>query len=143
MKITKGRIRQIIAEEIAALEEKDGPHFNAKLHTFLADKLGEELGSLIAGAVEDYAPQSHKDRIAALTDEMIVMESESEDPRDLAVQRAIARIEKETGERVGLSHLPKPKLAKVPYREPYVVRDPVDARYGRYPGRSGKGKLCS
>ena len=76
MKITKGRIRQIIAEEIAALEEKDGPHFNSKLHTFLADKLGEELGSLIAGAVADYAPQSHKDRIAALTDEMIVMETE-------------------------------------------------------------------
>lgn len=70
-------------------------------------------------------------------------ESESEDPRDLAVQRAIARIEKETGERVGLSHLPKTKLAKVPYREPYVVRDPVDARYGRYPGDTGKGSLGS
>jgi len=80
MKITKGRIRQIIAEEIAALDEKDGPRFNAKLHTFLADKLGEELGSLIAGAVEDYAPQSHKDRIYDLTDEMIVMEARREMP---------------------------------------------------------------
>ncbi len=70
-------------------------------------------------------------------------ESESEDPRDLAVQRAIARIEKETGLKVGLSHLPKPKLAKVPYEQPHVPRDPVDRRYGRYPGRSGKGKLGS
>ena len=70
-------------------------------------------------------------------------ESESEDERDLAVQPAIARIEKETGEKVGTSHLPKPKRAKVPYEEPYVPRDPVDRRYGRYPGRSGKGKLGS
>ena len=76
MEITKGRIRQIIAEEIEALEAKDGPRFNSKLHTVLADTLGEELGSLIAGAVEDYAPKSHKDRIAVLTDQMIIGESE-------------------------------------------------------------------
>jgi len=78
MKFTKGRIRQIIAEEIAALEEKDGPHFNSKLHTFLADKLGVDLGSLIAGAVEDYAPKSHRDEIARLTDEMIIAEARRE-----------------------------------------------------------------
>tara|TARA_R110002020_G_scaffold24939_5_gene81342 strand:+ start:307 stop:612 length:306 start_codon:yes stop_codon:yes gene_type:complete len=70
-------------------------------------------------------------------------EPESEDPGDAAVRRAIARIEKETGLKVGLSHLPKPKLAKVPYEEPYVPTDPLDARYGRYGGRTGKGKLGS
>ena len=80
---------------------------------------------------------------AVLEDEPEEPESESEDERDLAVQRAIARIEKETGQKVGTSHLPKPKRAKVPYEQPHVPVDPVDRRYGRYPGRSGKGKLGS
>ena len=80
---------------------------------------------------------------AVLEEEPEEPESESEDPRDLAVQRAIDRIENETGRTVGTSHLPKPKRAKVPYEQPHVPRDPVDRRYGRYPGRSGKGKLGS
>ena len=70
-------------------------------------------------------------------------ESESEDPRDLAVQRAIDRFEKETGEKVGGVKGRKPRLAKKPYEQPHVPVDPVDARYGRYGSRLGKGKLGS
>jgi len=75
MKFTKGRIRQIIAEEIAALEGEDGtaPLPYPKLHKFLVDKLGDDLGSLISFALE-FAPRPDQDEIARLTDEMIVAE---------------------------------------------------------------------
>ena len=70
MKFTKGRIKQLIKEEIEALEE-GGPHFHAKLASWLNDKLGPELGGLIAMAV-DGSP--HQDEIARLSDELIVLE---------------------------------------------------------------------
>tara|TARA_R110002074_G_C12118572_1_gene626864 strand:+ start:235 stop:459 length:225 start_codon:yes stop_codon:yes gene_type:complete len=72
MKITKARIKQLIKEEIEGLEE-GGPHFHAKLATWLEDKLGPELGGLIAMAV-DGSP--HQDEIARLTDELIIAEGE-------------------------------------------------------------------
>ena len=75
MKITKARIKQLIKEEIEAAAEKEsgGPHFHAKLHAWLEDKLGPELGGLIAMAV-DGSP--HQDKIAKLTDELIITEGE-------------------------------------------------------------------
>ena len=88
MKITKARIKQIIREEIeAAAEEEEiesveegygkqpegGPYFHAKLATWLEHKLGPELGGLIAMAV-DKSP--HQDKIAELTDELIIAEGE-------------------------------------------------------------------
>jgi len=73
MKITKGRMKQLIKEEIEALAQKDGPHFHGKLASWLNAKLGPELGDLIAMAV-DKSP--HQDKIAQLSDELIIAEGE-------------------------------------------------------------------
>ena len=73
MKITKGRIRQLIKEEIETLTGKDGPHFHAAISQWLHDKLGPELGGLVAMCI-DYAPKGHQDEIARLSDELIVLE---------------------------------------------------------------------
>tara|TARA_R110000851_G_scaffold215368_1_gene368171 strand:+ start:200 stop:427 length:228 start_codon:yes stop_codon:yes gene_type:complete len=73
MKFTKGKIKQLIKEEIEAMAEKDGPHFHAKLAAWLNDKLGPELGDLIAMAV-DKSP--HQGEIARLSDELIIAEGE-------------------------------------------------------------------
>ena len=75
MKITKGRIKQLIKEEIEALAEKDGPHFHAAISQWLHDKLGPELGGLVAMCI-DYAPKGHQDEIARLSDELIISEGE-------------------------------------------------------------------
>tara|TARA_R100000908_G_C3694737_1_gene107635 strand:- start:30 stop:314 length:285 start_codon:yes stop_codon:yes gene_type:complete len=75
MKFTKGKIKQLIKEEIEALAEKDGPHFHHKISAWLNDKLGPELGDLVAMCI-DYAPKGHQDEIARLSDELIVLEGE-------------------------------------------------------------------
>ena len=76
---------------------------------------------------------------AVLEEGPVTRSPESEE----ALERAMELIRKEFGDRMIDPDAEPKRPRKVPYEQPHVPRDPVDRRYGRYPGRSGKGKLGS
>ena len=71
MKITKVQLKQIIEEEIGAVTGAGGSP--DRLTTWLTDKLGPELGGLVAMCVDESPRQAE---IAALADELIIAEGE-------------------------------------------------------------------
>ena len=76
MKMTKGRIRQIIKEEIEALAGEEGykPE-HAALSAWLEKVAGPDLGKALCKAVES---SPHKDEVFKLADELIIAEGEEE-----------------------------------------------------------------